>query len=371
MIEEKKNNLNYIRLFAGIGVVMLHLINQGGILNNILDRKVAYPIITLIYGLFFTCINLFGFLSGYLLYKKEKINKKRIIGILGTTIFYSFIITIIFFAFNLYDVKNTPFNIVDLKNYIINGYININTMPNLLISSLFPMLYNEYWYVTCYLVLYLCTPYLNTFIKNVDRKKYKKLLVLLFILFTIPQFLINYDFFKINNGYSVFWLIYCYLIGAYISKYQKENDYKSTKLIFVGIISLIIATILNIITNKYRLNNMGIDWLYLRFLDYISPFNVLLSLCIFLLFLKIDIKNNNILNRIVSFLAKASFAVYIIHVHPLIFYKYIKGLLSFSLKYNTLNIILITFGTACTIYLICAIIEWLKGVLIKITKGVF
>ena len=68
MIEEKKNNLNYIRLFAGIGVVMLHLINQGGILNNILDRKVAYPIITLIYGLFFTCINLFGFLSGYLLY---------------------------------------------------------------------------------------------------------------------------------------------------------------------------------------------------------------------------------------------------------------------------------------------------------------
>ncbi len=368
MLEKKKIGLDNIRLFAGFGVVIIHLIYQGGIIESIVDRRVAYFIITLIYALFLTCINLFGFLSGYLLYEKEKINKKRIMEIIGATIFYSFVVTLVFYIFNIYDLKNTPINIFDFKNYLMNGIINIKTMPNLLISSLFPMLYNEYWYVTCYLVLYLCTPYLNILIKYVDRKNYKKLLLLLFVLFTIPQTFINYDFFKINAGYSTFWLIYCYLIGAYIAKYKIERSYKTKNLFITSIISLLLSTILNVVFNKYRMNGMGIDRISLRFLDFISPFNVILSLCIFLLFIKKDNNNNTALNRIISIFSKTSFAVYIIHVHPLIFYNVIKGIITFATKYNTCFIVLILMGYTCLIYLICSIIELAKESLLLLIK---
>ena len=365
---ENNNNLNRIRLFAGFCVVVMHLLFQGGILFNIVDRKVAYPFATIIYGLFFTCINLFGFLSGYLLYKKKSIKKRRIIDLLATTIFYSVIITIVFYYFNLHNVRNLPVDNWELKNYLLNGYSNLKTNPTLFICSLFPMLFSGYWYIVCYIFLYLCIPYLNAFINSVDEKKYKGLLIVLFVLLTIPQFVFPVDLFKISGGYSPFWLMYCYLIGAYIAIYRREKDYSRQKLLSISFICLVIETTLSVILNKYRINIMNIDYLSLRFLDYISPFNLILSICLFMLFLKRKDNNNRIINKIVELLGKTSLAVYIIHGHPLVFEYIVKDSVVFATNHTTITMILIVLGIAVLIYLACSIIELLRMFLVNVIK---
>ena len=66
-----------------------------------------------------------------------------------------------------------------------------------LIKAVFPITSSLWWFASTYFVMYLLHPYLNLFLRNLDKKTYQGFLVLLFILWSlIPTLtiLLNSDY---------------------------------------------------------------------------------------------------------------------------------------------------------------------------------
>ena len=109
-------------------------------------------------------------------------------------------------------------------------------------ASILPISHNAYWFVTCYIVLMLFSPFSkNTFIKVI------LLSVLLWSVFpTIIPTMTNYPAQDIcignNFQYSpLIWFFVLYLIGSYIRLYVNVDKLSYNKLISGFVISVIIV----------------------------------------------------------------------------------------------------------------------------------
>ncbi len=342
-------SLDLLRILAMLGIVCLHLIENGGVLNIINMHSIRSYIILFIFVICFLSVNIFAILSGYLSWNKEKVKYKRIIELIFICLFFFIVITAIFYFFNLYNIQHLG------KRIIIN--------------SLFPALIGRNWYITSYIFLFFLMPYLNFFINNISKDKFKKMLIVLFILISIiPNIFYLTDFFKVSNGYSPFWLIYCYFLGAYIGKYLNNN--KISKKMIITLIGCVLgAFILNSIVRIVTPMIYGKLKYNLWFMNYISPFTVIASIIIVMIFTKINITlKNTFLKKFIYYLSISSFSVYAIHSHYLIYDFVLKDIL---LRYTYSNIFIlvgyIILGVII-IYLVCFLIDQVRKLLFKLLR---
>lgn len=338
--------LDILRILSMFGIIGLHIINNGGLQESLSIYSYKYYMVLLLNVIFYTSVDIFAILSGYLCITKEKNKNVRIIELLFIVIYYCILIPIIFYGFNLFNIRNCEL---------------IETIKNI-----FPILKGRYWYITCYVFLFFMIPYLNRFIKSIDKKYLEKFLIILFILLSIiPNIGGMVDYFRIENGYSPFWLIYCYMIGAYANLYI--NKYENKKLIKQSMMYLIIAFGFNVIIRDSTFLVFGDvkrgDW----FINYISPFIIIISLNLVLLFKNINIKNSKI-EYIIKYLSMASFSVYIIHCHILIFDYVLKNNYIFLEKYNGFIIIALIVLFIIAIYILSTIIDQVRKVIFKAFK---
>lgn len=345
----RKISLDILRILAMLGIIGLHLIGQGGILENLNMHSIRTYIILLIYAICFLSVDTFAILSGYLSWKKEKVKYKRIVELIIISLFYSIVITIVFYGFNLYNCRALG--------------------RRALFHSLFPALIGRYWYITCYIFLFLLIPYLNFFINKISKEKLKKMLILIFILLCIiPNIFFSIDFFKTINGYSPFWLIYCYLLGAYVGKYLEKKKI-SKKMILSLIACIVSAFILNSLVRIITMKLYGELQYDLWFLNYVSPFMVISSIIVVMICSKIEISiNNKIINKIISYLSLCSFSVYIIHSHYLIYDYYLRGIMVKYVYENILILIVSLFVGIILVYLICFIIDLIRIIIFKLLR---
>ena len=267
---KRKISLDILRILAMLGIIGLHLIGQGGILQNLNMNSIRAYIVFIIYTVCYLSVDTFAILSGYLSWNKEKVKYKRIVELIIICIFYSFVITAVFYSLNLYDCRSLG--------------------RRAFLHSLFPVLISRYWYITSYIFLFFLIPYLNFFVNKIPKEKFKKFLTLIFILLCIiPSIFFSKDFFKIVGGYSPFWLIYCYLLGAYVGKYLSDRKI-SKKMIFIFCLCIFAAFVLNVLVRIVTLKLYGEIQYDSWFLNYVSPFMVIASIIIVMVCSKIDIR---------------------------------------------------------------------------------
>ncbi len=341
---ERNYGLDLVRIFSMFGIIGLHITYNGGMLKVFEIQSFSYYVLLFFTTIFYTSVNTFAMLSGFLYVKKENVKYKNLVDLLVTVVFYCVVITVIFYAFNLYDVRN--------------GGIK------LLIGALCPPLKGRYWYITSYILLFLMIPYINRLIKNISQNELKKLLLILFILLSVvPTLGLLKDFFAIKEGYSPFWLIYCYMIGAYIRLFPVKNE-KRAVAVFLGCI--FVATSLNFALKWVGMEYLDRVVLSELFIGYISPFIVVAAASLIIIFKNISIKNV-MGKKLVKLFASATFAVYIIHGHILI-YDYVLKDLFLLMDYNIVEILLILAGSILAIYLLCSIIEVFRMKLFKLIR---
>ena len=336
--------LDILRFLGMFGIIGLHIINQGGVLQSVNTGNYRFYLVLVLVTFFYTSVNVFGLLSGYLNINKEKNKNFRIVELVCITFFYCALITSIFYIFNICDVRTYGIKV--------------------LIHSLFPPLVGRYWYITCYILLFFLIPYLNLFVKNISQSNYKKLLILLFVFFSIiPNVFLKTDFFKISDGYSPFWLMYCYLIGGYVRLYNPVINHKLRKFF----ISLFFAFILNLCV-RFAFNTLfdnpnKLDW----FISYTSPFILCSSFLLLLIFIDINLENK-VISRIFSMLSQNSFGVYIIHCHLLIFdYLYLNNF-TFVNNHNGMITLLLILLIISAIYIVCTALECLRVIIFRMSR---
>lgn len=233
-----------------------------------------------------------------------------------------------------------------------------------MLESAFPAMSMQYWYFTYYIPVLFLMPYLNIFIAKMDIIFMRKLISLLFFLFSIIPWAFQTDWFGLDGGFSAWWLIILYLFGAWIQKETEETDSlfakcKKSQLLFV-LAGLILIQILL----RYALDKVGVaigaeSGLMHDFCSYTSPFIVAEAGVLLLLFAKLEISQAKS-SAIISQVGAASFGVYLIHDNQFV-RQYI--MMDRFVRVGQLNPIAYVFamlGCAVGIYACCATVELLR-----------
>ena len=323
-LDKRNSTFELLRIIAMFMIVYEHGLLATS-LNNY-DTLSNMDNVSWLLEAFCVCaVNIFFLLTGYFL-KNESINYKKII-ILWLRIFiYSVLIYSIF---------------------ILYGIINFSTSD--LISYLFPITYDKYWFMQVYLALMLLSPFVLKLLNMLDDKKHLSLICILVLLFSVHETFISVaNTLDQTQGYGILWALTLFVIGNYIYKYKEKHkllNLKSYVYLFLYILIAIVIFISNFIIVKYNIasciESRG------NFYAYNSITVLAESIFLFLIFDNKKKKSNIFINLISS----AQLDVYLISSHPLVLYwiwkqfYFHKNLMSFLL----LAILSLTIQVICTI----------------------
>lgn len=324
-IKTRESNLELLRIFAMLIIVFHHFAVYG---NFNFDTTSAS--INLLWQVFILMggkigVNIFVLISGYFLVKEKeiKLDLKHILKFILQVFFYSVTIYILYLA-----ITQKPFVLKFEK------------------AAFFPIIFKKWWFVTCYFVLYLLHPFINKVLVSITKKEYKTLLLILITIFSIIPTIINLNF-QVDD---VVWFVILYCIAGYIKLYGLPEKIKWHHY-FIAVLGLIIVNFI-IVTSDITV--------YEAFKQH-KLNTLLISISIFMLFKKIKIKNNKLINQIAS----ATFGVYLIHDNSFIRCIMWQDLLKTANFKDTLFFIPHTIMCCIWVYISCTIIELLRKKIIE------
>lgn len=284
-------------------------------------------------------VNIFIMISGYFLIN-SKFKVQKLIKLVLEVFLYSTGILILFWIFKL--------ETIGIK---------------VIIKSIFPIIFSQYWFITSYIIMYILSPFLNKFLKNLSKMEYIRLLIVLTVLLSIvPTFTTNY----LGFG-NVFWFIFIYFISGYISIFYNDTiKPKQCLLIFVVSFTIIFlsAILLNIL-GKY-------NEVFFYNATYFGQMNsIFILICTIFLFLYF--KNIDIQYFIINKVSVTTLGIYLIHdnslVRKILWTKITKN----NLFYNSDFLILHSVISIVLVFITSMGIEYLRNkffnkILLKISE---
>jgi hypothetical protein len=202
-------------------------------------------------------------------------------------------------------------------------------------------IYGGYWFVMAYLGMYILSPVLNAFADHASKKQFSLLL------FAFYAFQCYYSWFwsMVNyfNGYSIVLFCGLYLTARYFRKYEGSIFQRHPWKLYIGISVLVsLAAGIGIFLTGHPL----------KMLRYDNPLVIISSVAVVHAFSKLRLQSG-VVNR----LARACFAVYIIHFNPLIFPYFKQGIVYFQQHYSTMPFLACVVFYLCLVYIACALID--------------
>ncbi len=189
------------------------------------------------------------------------------------------------------------------------------TFKDLFVEDLlfFPVISNRFWFITCYILLFIISPYLNILIDNLDREKFRKFIFVILIIWCV--FPTIFGIFKNSSENLLYfsrflWFIVLYFVGSYIRIYKPKILSNVKGLIYSILCLSVFLCLFILLVNKYS-NFFEKIGLYepAYFWHPNSVLLFLLSVSIFSLFLKFKIKYS----RIITSLASTTLGLYLLH----------------------------------------------------------
>lgn len=323
---DRKSNFELLRIIAMLMIVFHHVdLVIPNWSTNINFTKIF--VVFSLGSLGKAGVDLFALITGYFMYNKV-IKAKRFFRVWLDVDFYSWLTLITLL------ILGVTISFKDIVKFI------------------FPVVFSLRWYATAYLILYLLLPFVNLIIRRINPYQFSYLLLILLLVLSIMPTI------KQNVAYSdLAWIMFVYLIGAFISKYNKQIKNKSStkiELLFLfGSLFLIILSIVcvHFVTRNtgYFKNNEG----YFFYQNY-SILVLIFSICLFMLFDNINLKSN-----VINSISKLMFGVYLSHAPILKFFlpNYIRNL---DLASNSRNFYIFVFFAPLIIFLFFSALEYVR-----------
>ena len=148
-----------------------------------------------------------------------------------------------------------------------------------LLKASFPIIFNQNWFICCYIALLLFSPFINEYLDSISIQKHLYLCVTLLIIFSIIPTFFYYEL-PGTSCKGLFHIIMVYTIGKFIAKWGGMKKIR-TKMI---ILLLICSVGITILANFALLLFTGEDKEY--FSRDCSVFIIISSILIFLITLK-------------------------------------------------------------------------------------
>lgn len=213
-------------------------------------------------------------------------------------------------------------------------------------KNVFP-LYYMYWFVAAYLILYALSPILNAFSESATKTIFTSVLLSYFALEMFYGFITDLGVFQ--GGYSAMHFIGMYLLARYMKLHTTKL---SNVNLWINMGLYLLFTIMPVLVVF-----CGDTWIarVVNSVYYNSPFVILASVFLFLVFVRMNFQSN-----VVNWLAASSFAIYVIHSHPLIFPIYADVIQTIYQSVSVFGYIGLTIVLAIIIGVICVIIDQMR-----------
>ena len=339
----RQTNFELMKIISMFYIVIYHVMIHGEFLAKS-TGKITY-ILIFIHSLIIIGVNSFVMITGYFQYNK-KIKLTKIISINNATWFYKVLFLLLILMLDLDVAKQ------------------ISTIDKF--KTIMPIDYGIYWFINCYIVLYLISPLLNKIIETTNRKQHLKIIVLLCFLFSLIPTLTNQEAIQTDIGRSTINFILLYFIGSYIAKYPIEKNLKSlskTALRTISIIGYILCAILLVMCFSISTSLNGLDSIMTEIakifdglcFSYSSPLIIIETIFYFYIFKTLSLKN-----KFINKISKYTIGIYLIHENIYVrdnLYRYL-GIL--KIKNIYIKQLLLMVGISVVLFIISALIEMVR-----------
>ena len=223
-------------------------------------------------------------------------------------------------------------------------------------TSLLPVYFDEYWFVTIYIGLLLIAPFLSRMVSTLNQRQYLIMLSVLFVL------CFQYLYGRVYAGFgTIVWFVFLYLTAGYLRLYGvpdvwARNSGKVALTVFVLLV--VLATLINVAKGgEFALISSAYD----------GPM-FFLSIAVFIFFLQH--RYNGKFGSLLVKIAPYTFAVYLIHENP-----FVRKILwkSVILERFYIPIIIHCLFVCIAIFGICISIDYFRRMLfsaLKIEEGI-
>lgn len=339
---QRNPGIDALRAVAMFFVICQHILGQGGILEHTAASTGKYYFLNFLEILCYCAVDAYGITTGYLLCDKP-FRLSRLGKLWLTTVFWSVAVSCGFF---LLVPRSRTFSEA--------------------VSMFLPILRGRYWFFTAYFVTMLVSPVLNLVIRNLSRGQYHMLLAAMLLVFGIvPICSLGYDVMRLSGGNHFAWMMGLYLIGGYIRRFCPQGGHKSRYLgLYFGFALVHLGYMLIV-------NLLGLVSLSGLMLTNLSPLVVGEAVCLFLYFRQLgeSIAPGGALARGIGFVAPGVYAVYIIHVHPKVFWSdSLIALLRPWDAWSGIRVFLAMTGAALGVFTVCILLDTLRQWLFRVTK---
>ena len=162
----------------------------------------------------------------------------------------------------------------------------------------------DYWFVKCYLLMYIFAPVMNSFVKHCTERQFRIFLILFFTFQSVYGLVGGAEWFKL--GYSGISFMGLYMLARYIRLYPNRLTTLDKKWDMVIYFSLaVLMTLIGVAVLAMGQNPKLINRMY----AYTSPLVIVASVYFLLFFTKIDLEYN----RVINWIASSCFAIYLVH----------------------------------------------------------
>ena len=204
----RETSYELLRILAMCMIISLHYLSKGNVLTSLADSgkmNAAEVAAWVVEALCLPAVNVYVLISGYC-GRSGSFRMSKVIRLWGTAIFYSVGITLILgMTGNLTTAQGT----MAVSELTIYDWMNV----------VFPVVTEEYWFLTAYLILYLFMPFLNAGMEKISQKDFRRILISLLIFFSVAKSVLPMQLPTDHKGYDVLWFVCLYLLGGYFGRY--------------------------------------------------------------------------------------------------------------------------------------------------------
>ena len=342
-MKKREANFELLRIVAMLMIITLHYLDKGGILPKP-DGAFGLPGF-LAWGLEAFCVsavNVYVLISAYFLAESEY-HPMRAVKLWIQVLFYSVGMMVVLMVTGIIPAAQ-------LDKYRLLTYV-------------FPVIEEHYWFVTAYLLMFLFAPLMNEGLRKLPKKTYQQGIVLLLLLLSVSKSILPVKLPTDRLGYDALWFLCLYLIGAYI-RYYRDTDAMLKKLDRTGtafggyvLCSLLIFASFVLIHGLYEKTGSLGEFINRQY-NYNSIFCLLASVFLFFIFHNIKIPEGKTAD-VICRAASASFGVYLIHEHLDLRYLWPTWLHTADFA-DTPLFLLHWLPSVAAVYVICMTIDFVR-----------
>lgn len=251
-------------------------------------------------------------------------------------------------------IQVITYNFVILTIFLLCGYTPFGVLS--MIYEAIPLRNITDGFTSCFIIFYLCIPFLNVLLNNITKRQHQWLILLLLFIYTIhgsvPKLM------SVSMNY-VSWFSVLYFIAAYLRFYPiKENNTKFWG--FATMVSFGISSIGILLLNyiqSYFLSSASVNLSFRLVVDSNALLALTNGITSFMWFKSMKIRNSKLINTI----AASAFGVLLIHSNSSTMRQWLwKDTVDCIGHFDTPYYWLYAIGCVLVIYAICTIIDFIR-----------